>query len=138
MIVYNIFREKKRKFHNLFRYYGNNKRKTDKETAKRKDWIKTPCDFTENGVVYTVEEFGESLLRWQFLFRLYGGIPLKDIKLLIWLTQLGISIIAPLGGFIWLSVWLKQRFDLGVWVVLVGIFVGIVCAVDGRAASRVL
>ena len=60
---------------------------------------------------------------------------MKDINLLIWLTQLGISVAAPLGGFIWLSVWLRSRFDLGVWVVLVGVLVGVVCAVDGLRVS---
>ena len=56
---------------------------------------------------------------------------MKNVNLLIWITQLGISVAVPLGGFIWLGVWLRQRFDLGVWVVLAGIFVGLVCAVDG-------
>lgn len=60
---------------------------------------------------------------------------MKQFNLLIWLTQLGISIAAPLGGFTWLGVWLRQRFDLGVWVVLAGIFVGLVCAVDGFRIS---
>ena len=57
------------------------------------------------------------------------------MNLLIWLTQLGISVAAPLGGFIWLGIWLRQRFDLGVWVVLAGIFLGLVCAVDGLRVS---
>ena len=60
---------------------------------------------------------------------------MKNINLLIWLAQLGISVAAPLGGFIWLGVWLRQRFELGIWVVLVGIFVGLVCAVDGMRVS---
>jgi hypothetical protein len=60
---------------------------------------------------------------------------MKDVHLLIWLTQLGISVAVPLGGFIWLGIWLRQRFDLGVWVVLAGIFVGIVCAIDGLRSS---
>ena len=60
---------------------------------------------------------------------------MKNVNLLIWVTQLGISIAAPLGGFIWLAVWLRSRFDLGVWVVLLGVFVGIVCAVDGLRVS---
>ena len=55
--------------------------------------------------------------------------------MLIWLAQLGISVAAPLGGFIWLGIWLRQRFTLGVWVVLAGIFVGIICAVDGLRTS---
>ena len=60
---------------------------------------------------------------------------MKNVNLLIWLTQLGISVAAPLGGFIWLGVWLRQRFDLGVWVVLAGIFLGVVCDVDGMRVS---
>ena len=60
---------------------------------------------------------------------------MKNMNLLIWLTQLGVSVAAPLGGFIWLSIWLYKRFDLGVWVVLVGIFLGIICAVDGMRTS---
>lgn len=60
---------------------------------------------------------------------------MKDFKLLLWLTQLGLSVAAPLGGFIWLGIWLRQRFDWGVWVVLVGIFLGVVCAVDGMRVS---
>ncbi len=60
---------------------------------------------------------------------------MKDVHLLIWLTQLGISVAVPLGGFIWLGIWLRQRFDLGVWVVLAGIFVGVVCAIDGLRSS---
>ncbi len=60
---------------------------------------------------------------------------MKNVNLLIWLTQLGISVAAPLGGFIWLGVWLRQRFALGVWVVLLCIFLGLVCAVDGMRVS---
>lgn len=60
---------------------------------------------------------------------------MKNINMLIWLAQLGISVAAPLGGFIWLGIWLRQRFTLGVWVVLAGIFVGIICAVDGLRTS---
>ena len=60
---------------------------------------------------------------------------MKDLQLLVWLTQLGISVAVPLGAFTWLGVWLRQRFDLGIWVLLVGIFVGIVCAIDGLRSS---
>lgn len=60
---------------------------------------------------------------------------MKDLNLLVWLTQLGISVAAPLGGFIWLGIWLRQRFDLGIWIVLVSIFLGLVCAVDGMRSS---
>lgn len=60
---------------------------------------------------------------------------MKNVNLLIWLTQLGISVAAPLGGFIWLGIWLRQRFQMGIWVVLVCIFLGIVCAIDGMRVS---
>ena len=63
------------------------------------------------------------------------GNQMKNVNLLIWITQLGLSVAAPLGGFIWLGVWLHQRFALGIWVVLVGIFLGIVCAADGLRTS---
>ena len=60
---------------------------------------------------------------------------MKHVNLLIWLTQLGISVAAPLGGFIWLGIWLYRRFELGIWVVLVGVFAGIICAADGMRTS---
>ena len=60
---------------------------------------------------------------------------MKNVNLLIWLTQLGISVAAPLGGFIWLGVWLRQRFDLGVWVIWLGAGVGLVFALDGLRVS---
>jgi hypothetical protein len=59
----------------------------------------------------------------------------KDLPLFVFLTQLGLSVALPLGGFICLGIWLRQRFDLGVWVVLAGIFLGIVSAVDGLRVS---
>lgn len=56
---------------------------------------------------------------------------MKNLHLIVWLTQLGLSTAVPLAGFVWLAVWLRNRFDLGLWVVLVGIGVGLFCAVDG-------
>ena len=60
---------------------------------------------------------------------------MKNVNLLIWLTQLGVSVALPLGGFVWLGAWLRQRFGLGIWVVLAGIVLGIVCAADGMRVS---
>lgn len=60
---------------------------------------------------------------------------MKDINLLVWLTQLGISVVAPLGGFVWLAVWLRSRFDLGAWIVIAGVLLGVVCAADGLRVS---
>ena len=56
---------------------------------------------------------------------------MRNLQLLTWLTQLGLSTAVPLIGFIWLAVWLRERFGLGVWVLFVGIGLGIYCAIDG-------
>lgn len=64
---------------------------------------------------------------------------MKNLHLLIWLTQLGLSTAGPLAGFALLAVWLRNRYDLGAWVVLLGIGLGIYGAVDGlRSCLRTL
>jgi hypothetical protein len=60
---------------------------------------------------------------------------MKDLGLLTWLTQLGLTVALPLGGLIWLGVWLKERFSLGPWVLWLAIVLGVVMAVDGLRAS---
>ena len=60
---------------------------------------------------------------------------MKDLNLLVWLTQLGLSIAVPLGGFTLLGVWLKSRFQLGSWVIFCLCAVGLICAVDGLRSS---
>lgn len=60
---------------------------------------------------------------------------MKNFNLLVWLTQLGLSVAGPLTGFILLAVWLRQRFGLGIWVLIVGILFGISGAVDGFRVS---
>ncbi len=56
---------------------------------------------------------------------------MKNLQLLTWLTQLGLSTAVPLAGFVLLAVWLRNRFDLGVWVLFAGVGMGLFCAVDG-------
>lgn len=56
---------------------------------------------------------------------------MKEITLLTWLTQLGLSVVLPLAGWIFLALWLRKEFALGDWVLWVGIVVGTVSAVDG-------
>ena len=60
---------------------------------------------------------------------------MKDISLLVWLTQLGLSVAVPLAGFILLAVWLRDTFGWGNWVLAVGIGVGIVTALNGLVTS---
>lgn len=66
---------------------------------------------------------------------LIGGDAVKDFKLLLWLTQLGISVVGPLAAFILLSVWLRNQFDWGSWVVYVGIGLGVLGAIQGLRDS---
>ena len=56
---------------------------------------------------------------------------MKDLSLLVWLTQLGLSTALPLGGFIFLALWLRDRFGLGQWVLWCGIAIGAICAING-------
>ncbi len=56
---------------------------------------------------------------------------MKNLSLLVWLSQLGLSVATPLAGFILAGVWLHNRFDLGIWVIILGVIVGIACAVVG-------
>ena len=55
--------------------------------------------------------------------------------MLIWITQLGFSTAIPLAGFVLLGLWLKARFALGVWVVLLGCGIGLLCAINGLRHS---
>lgn len=54
---------------------------------------------------------------------------MKDLKLLVWLTQLGISVAMPLCVLIGLALWLQNRFSLESWIVIVGIVLGLVFAI---------
>lgn len=60
---------------------------------------------------------------------------MKELSLLTWLTQLGLTVALPLGGFIWLGVWLRERFSLGSWVFWLGIVLGAVLALNGFRVS---
>jgi hypothetical protein len=64
---------------------------------------------------------------------------MKDFTLITWLTQLGLTVALPLAGFVFCGVWLRQCFDLGSWVVWLGILFGFVSAIDGfRTSLKVL
>lgn len=60
---------------------------------------------------------------------------MKNLSLLVWLSQLGLSVAVPLAGFILLGVWLNSRFEWGPWIIIVCTVVGIVCAADGLRSS---
>ena len=54
---------------------------------------------------------------------------MKDLKLLVWMTQLGLSTALPLAGFVFLALWLRNTFSLGNWVLWVGIIIGVIAAI---------
>ncbi len=60
---------------------------------------------------------------------------MKDLKLFVWVTQLGISVVFPLVFWILLAVWLRSRFAWGDWVIVVGVVLGLIGAVDGLRTS---
>lgn len=56
---------------------------------------------------------------------------MKDLTLLVWLTQLGLSVAFPLAGFVVLGLWLHRDVGWGSWTVWCGIGIGLICAVTG-------
>lgn len=60
---------------------------------------------------------------------------MKNLNMLVWLTQLGLSVVLPLLGFIWIAVRLRDSYGWGTWVIWAGIILGILCAVDGLRTS---
>lgn len=60
---------------------------------------------------------------------------MKEFILLVWMTQLGISVAVPPAVCTLGAVWLRNRFNLGPWVLFVGIGLGFYLAVDGFRTS---
>lgn len=60
---------------------------------------------------------------------------MKNVKMLVWLTQLGLSVALPPLGFIYLAVRLQRSYGWGNWVIWAGIALGILCAVEGLRSS---
>lgn len=60
---------------------------------------------------------------------------MKDTKLLIWLTQLGLSVAVPLVGGVLLGVWLQEVLGWGIRAVFAGIALGVSGAVSGLRGS---
>ena len=56
---------------------------------------------------------------------------MKDVKLLVWMSQLGLSTLLPPAVCILLSVWLKNQFSWGNWVVIAGLVIGVITGVRG-------
>ena len=44
---------------------------------------------------------------------------MKLLNLLMWVTQFGLSCLFPICFFLLLAVWLQQKFNLGIWIIIV-------------------
>lgn len=56
---------------------------------------------------------------------------MKNVGLLVWLTQLGLSVAVPPAVLVFLAVWLRNRFGWGVWVIVAAAVLGILLAING-------
>ena len=63
---------------------------------------------------------------------------MKDLHMLVWLTQVGISVAAPPVVFLLIGVWLRNRFGLGIWCILTALVLGLICAVSGLRQTLML
>lgn len=55
---------------------------------------------------------------------------MKFLNLLMWVGQFGFSIIFPTVFFLMLAVWLQNRFQLGLWIVLVLGILGVLTSIS--------
>ncbi|MBE6977818.1 MAG: AtpZ/AtpI family protein [Ruminococcaceae bacterium] len=60
---------------------------------------------------------------------------MKDLTLIVWLTQLGLAVAVPMAGFVLLAVWLRDTLGWGQWVIFAGIGLGLICAINGLRNS---
>lgn len=56
---------------------------------------------------------------------------MKDLSLLVWLSQLGLSVVVPPAVFILIAVWLRKSYQWGTWVIWVAVILGVYCAITG-------
>ena len=81
------------------------------------------------------------MLRYNYHGRIWScilyevGAYMKNLNLIVWLTQLGLSVVAPLAIWILLAVWLQNRLQWGDWVIVAGVVLGIICAASGLRSS---
>ena len=60
---------------------------------------------------------------------------MKDLNLLIWLSQLGLTVAVPPVLFILLAVWLQKQLNWGSWVIWVAVALGLYCAITGLVST---
>ena len=60
---------------------------------------------------------------------------MKLLNLLMWVTQFGLSILFPLCFFLLLAVWLKQKFQRGMWIIVVLGILGVLITISTVRAN---
>ena len=55
---------------------------------------------------------------------------MKILNLLMWVGQFGLSIIFPMLLFLYLGVWLQNRFGFGTWIIIVFGILGLLTTVS--------
>ncbi len=55
---------------------------------------------------------------------------MKVLSLLVWVTQLGFSILFPLCFFLLLAVWLQNRYGFGLWIMVLCAAIGILVTIS--------
>lgn len=55
---------------------------------------------------------------------------MKILSLLMWVGQFGLSIIFPLLVFLYTGFWLRNRFQLGIWVIIIAGILGLLTTVS--------
>ena len=64
----------------------------------------------------------------------FDGEIMKYLSLLTWVGQFGFSCLFPTCVFLLLGVYLQNRFDLGVWVVIVLGIIGFLTSISTAKA----
>lgn len=59
---------------------------------------------------------------------------MKILNLLMWVGQFGLSVIFPTVSFLYLAVWLQNRFDLGIWIVILLGILGVLTSASSAKA----
>ncbi len=60
---------------------------------------------------------------------------MKNANLLIWITQLGLSVVIPMASFAFLGIWLHYSIGWGRWVLIVGIGLGILTGLQSLIST---
>ena len=55
---------------------------------------------------------------------------MKILNLLMWVGQFGFSVIFPTLFFLILAVWLQNKFDLGMWIIIVLGILGVLTSIS--------